>query len=147
MTVLFRTVSFGALALREMHDLFRLREQIFVIEQKCIYEEIDGLDPDCLHVLGTDEAGQLIACARIIAPGTDGLPHIGRVAVRADQRGAGVARQLMQHALTSAANAYSTTRCALAAQTYLERFYASFGFARVSEDYMLDGIPHVDMTK
>ncbi len=145
MSIRFRTVPFDELRTRELHDLLQLREDIFVVEQQCIYHEIDGIDPACLHVLGETAEGRLVACARIIPPHGDEPPHIGRVAVHADHRGHGTGRSLMRHALESVARWHGTSRCALAAQSHLEPFYRSLGFQRIGEDYLLDGIPHVDM--
>lgn len=147
MSIAFRTMAFDALDARRLHDLLRLREDIFVVEQQCIYHEIDGLDPECLHVIGEDPEGGLVACARIIPPLAGGPPHIGRVAVRSDHRGRGVARALMMHALERCARAHGTAQCALAAQAHLEGFYASLGFRKQGEPYLLDGIPHIDMRR
>ncbi|MBK7945613.1 MAG: GNAT family N-acetyltransferase [Flavobacteriales bacterium] len=147
MSVTIRTLPFYSLSLHQLHDLLLLRERIFVVEQQCIYPEIDGLDPDCLHVIAEDERGELVACARILPPDQRGVPHIGRVAVRIDKRGGGIARELMRIAMQESALAHGTEKCALAAQTYLEGFYASLGFLRTSDDYLLDGLPHVDMAR
>jgi ElaA protein len=147
MSVAFRTMPFDALDARQLHDLLRLREDIFVVEQRCIYHEIDGLDPECLHVIGEDPEGALVACARIIPPHGGEPPHIGRVAVSIGHRGRGVARALMLHALESSARAHGTVHCALAAQAHLEGFYASLGFRKQGGPYLLDGIPHIDMRR
>lgn len=136
---------FADLTAREVHDLFKLRVDVFVIEQRCVYAEIDGLDPGASHLCGRDSTGALIAYARILPPNSDGLPHIGRVIVRADKRGSHLGRHLMHEALRAVDTTYGDMSCALAAQAYLVPFYASFGFIPTSAPYDWDGIPHVDM--
>lgn len=136
---------FAALTVVELHDLLRLRVDIFVVEQTCAYAEIDGRDPEAWHVLGHDARGALVAYARILPPHDDDLPHVGRVVVRRDQRGSGIAHVLMQHCLDLLQREFGSTDSALAAQAHLEKFYASHGYVRVGEEYPWDGIPHVDM--
>lgn len=139
--------KFHELTTTELHDALRLREDIFVVEQKCIYNEIDGQDPIAIHILGHNDDGELNACARILPPEKDGLPHVGRIAVRLAERGSGIASEMMEIALRVLHENYGTDRSALAAQTYLEKFYARFGYVRKSEDYLWDGIMHVDMVR
>ncbi|MBL7951166.1 MAG: GNAT family N-acetyltransferase [Flavobacteriales bacterium] len=138
--------SFEDLTVQQLHDLLRLRVDVFVVEQHCPYPELDGADHDATHLLLHDASG-LVAYARVLPPGTDGLPHIGRVVVRMDRRGQGIASALMQQALTVVEARHGTKRSALAAQAHLERFYAQHGFRRTGADYLLDGIPHVDMRR
>ena len=129
----------------EWHDLLRLRIDVFVVEQNCPYPEIDGADATAIHLFATDMYDTIVAYARILPPGSDGLPHIGRVVVRSNERGKGIATELMERALLRVAELHGSMRSALAAQTHLEQFYAALGFERAGQDYMLDGIPHVDM--
>lgn len=138
---------FHALSLTELHDLIRLRVDVFVVEQNCPYPELDGQDRGAQHVMLHDAKAELIAYARILPPQEDGLPHIGRVVVRADVRGKGLASRLMQKALDVVHELHGSKRSALAAQAHLERFYAQHGFHRSGEDYLLDGIPHVDLRR
>lgn len=138
---------FADLSLQELHDLLRLRTDVFVVEQHCAYAEVDGLDPEAHHVLGTTSDGTLIAYARILPPGTDGPPHIGRVVVATPMRGQGLSRLLMEQAIAQAARIHGHTRSVLSAQAHLRGFYASLGYRPVSEEYLLDGIPHVDMRR
>lgn len=136
---------FAEVSVQELHDALKLRVDIFVVEQKCAYAEIDGQDPTAWHVLGHDASGTLVAYARILpAHGTE-PPHIGRVVVREDQRGSGLAHELMEHSLRFLEEQFGSRTSALAAQAHLERFYAKHGYVRVSENYLWDGIPHVDM--
>ncbi|MFZ1332704.1 MAG: GNAT family N-acetyltransferase [Flavobacteriales bacterium] len=138
---------FATLSLTELHDSLRLREDVFVVEQKCIYNEIDGQDPNAIHILGHNDNAELVACSRILPAGSDGYPHVGRIVVRASERGAGLASEMMNIALRTLREMYGTDRSALAAQTYLESFYGRFGYIRNSEDYLWDGIMHVDMIR
>lgn len=138
--------SFAQLTGREVHDVMRLRVDVFVVEQRCVYPEIDGQDPDAFHVLGMTENGRLAAYARILPPHGKEPPHIGRVLVDPAFRGNHLGRHLMHHALNAVTEIYGSKRSALAAQAYLVDFYGSFGYVPVSEAYLWDGIPHVDMT-
>ena len=139
--------KFDALSVHDLHDLLRLRVDVFVVEQQCAYAEIDGRDTGAVHILGRSEEGALIAYARILPPDEHGPPHIGRVIVSSAHRGHGLARTLMLHALDTLKAMYGTRRSALAAQAHLERFYGGFGYVRQGPDYPWDGIPHVDMLR
>jgi len=130
---------------KELHDLFKLRIDVFVVEQQCFYQELDGLDLSAQHLLGHIESGELIACARILPPGGDGLPRIGRVAVHLDHRGQGIAHELMRVALDEVHRRYGSKRSKLSAQAHLQGYYARHGYSAVGEPYLLDGIPHLDM--
>lgn len=140
------TVPFDELSVRTLHDLLKLRVDAFVVEQRCAYAEIDGRDTDCTHVLAFDGT-QLVACCRIVPPGGDGMPHIGRLVVHPDHRGHGIAHRLMEHALKACGEQYGPTPVALAAQHQLEAFYAQHGFKSTGPVYDWDGIPHVDMVR
>lgn len=147
MNLQFSAKSFDELTVHELHDALRLRTDIFVVEQACAYAEIDGRDPASTHVLVKNSADELIAYARIIPPEKNGLPHIGRVVVRSDHRGQGLAHQLMEFTLGTLDQLYGSRRSELAAQSHLEDFYAQHGFIRHGEEYPWDGIPHVDMIR
>ncbi|MBL0044749.1 MAG: GNAT family N-acetyltransferase [Flavobacteriales bacterium] len=137
--------AFDALTPLEMHELFRLRVDVFVVEQKCPYPEIDGQDPLAMHLLGFDPHGSLIAYARILPPKKNELPHIGRVVVAAGNRRSNVGRLLMEEAMNAVSAVYGNRGNAVAAQAYLIPFYSSLGYVTTSEEYIWDGIPHVDM--
>lgn len=147
MNILWNAKRFNELTVDELHDLLRLRTDVFVVEQACAYAEIDGRDPAAIHILGRTTQGDLIACARILPPDDHGLPHVGRVVVRADRRGHGIAGDLMQFALQELQRAHGSRRSELAAQAHLEKFYERFGYVRQGPDYPWDGIPHVDMRR
>jgi ElaA protein len=145
MTIRWLHAQLHELTPLQVHDLMKLRVDVFVVEQHCAYEEIDGRDPQALHILGFDPQGGLVACCRILDAAEDGFPHVGRVVVREDLRGQGLARMLMQQALEALLKRYGSHRSAIAAQAHLEGFYGSVGYVRVGPDYDWDGIPHVDM--
>lgn len=139
--------SFDELAPIMIHAMYKLRVDVFVVEQTCIYPEVDDGDLSARHVFGLDASGDLVAYARILAPGNDGLPHIGRVIVRQDSRGRGLAHELMSVVLSEVQAMTRSTRAALAAQVHLQAFYEQHGFVASGATYDLDGIPHVDMVR
>ena len=139
--------AFDELRLHDLYDVLRLRTDVFVVEQQCAYAEVDGMDIDAYHVLGRNADGTLIAYARILPPGGDGMPHIGRVVVHADHRGCGHAHALMQRCILAAGELHGAVGTALSAQAHLHDWYASLGYVAISDTYPLDGIPHVDMVR
>lgn len=139
--------SFEELSGTELYDLLRLRVDVFVVEQQCIYPEIDGQDPTAFHILGHTESGVLAAYARILPPGADGLPHLGRFVIHPEHRGHGHGHTLIRLAIAEARKWTGKDDSALAAQSHLEALYAQHGFQRTGPDYDWDGIPHVDMVR
>ena len=138
---------FPSLSGQEVHDMLRLRVDVFVVEQQCAYAEVDGRDAEAIHVMGRSPDGTLVAYARVLPSVGDSPVRIGRVVVRSDQRGRGIADLLMRHALQAVRAVHGNCRVVLAAQAQLERFYAGFGFVRTGPVYDWDGIPHVDMER
>lgn len=144
----FKTIHFNGLSLTELHDLLKLRTDIFVVEQDCPYPEIDGKDPECLHTLGVAEDGQIAAAARIVPAGVIYSDvSIGRVVVQKDFRGQKLGRLVMKEALDYCKHELRADQVKIAAQQYLEDFYTSLGFETVSGIYQWDGIDHVDMVR
>ncbi len=146
MNIRWSTKPFGELTVWELHDLLRLRTDVFVVEQACAYAEVDGRDTTAIHLLGHD-GEELVACARILPADEHGVPHVGRIVVRADHRGHGLATELMRLALHQLQQVFGSRRSELAAQSHLEHFYGRFGYVRQGPDYPWDGIPHVDMRR
>lgn len=141
------TFAFDDLTPRQLHDALALRQRVFVVEQACVYQDVDGKDPNALHLLGRNETATLVAYARILPPGARfDVAAIGRVVVAPEHRGQGLARALMLEAIRIARDHHGP-RVALSAQAHLEAFYASLGFVRVGDVYDEDGIPHVDMRR
>lgn len=134
---------------QEVYEIFMLRQQVFIIEQNCLYQDIDSTDMDSLHLRDLDEKGQLMGYLRIIPPGSDNDANeslaIGRVAVKKKFRRRGVAQELMNSAIETCISKYPNKKIRLAAQTYLIDFYSSFGFAQIGASYIEDDIPHQDM--
>ncbi len=138
--------SFDALTPRELHDILKLRADVFVVEQACVFAEIDGRDPDALHLLlRRDSALPLAGTLRLFGPERDGAAIIGRVATAGFARGAGLGRALMTEGIAEARRRFGPVRIRIGAQARLERFYGDFGFVRIGEDYIEDGIAHCAM--
>ena len=141
-------VPFDALHVQQLHDVLALRSAVFVVEQQCVFLDIDGLDPQTWHLLGHDGDGALQAYARLIPPGVkapDAL--IGRVVTSPAARGGGTGRALMAEAVAQCGRLWPAQAITLHAQAHLERFYAGFGFVPVGKPYIEDGIPHIEMRK
>lgn len=137
--------SFNELSKEELYNLLRLRVSIFIVEQACPYPEIDGRDEDSLHIW-IEENKQIVAYCRIVPPETEEEHYaIGRVLVVKEKRGGGYARQLMNRAITVLREEMKVDHIWLHGQEHLRHFYGSFGFEEVSDVYLEDGIPHVDM--
>jgi ElaA protein len=140
-------LPFAGLSVRQLHDALALRSEVFVVEQQCVFQDIDGLDPHTLHLLG-ERDGRLAAYARLIPPGVKSPDClIGRVVTAPAARGGGTGRALMAEALTRCAQLWPGQAITLHAQAHLERFYGSFGFVQSGERYIEDGIPHIEMRK
>jgi ElaA protein len=128
-----------------LYDMLALREAIFVVEQSCIYQELDGLDKIARHLLVTHN-GTVVACLRVLpANSQETRVRIGRVAVSPAWRGTGIARKMMQVAVEKIRQDDPLCGIFLAAQTYLQGFYQSLGFQLCGDEFLEDGIPHVPM--
>ncbi len=140
--------AFHELSLLEVQEVFRLRIEVFVVEQNCAFQDIDGLDPSCIHVRGVGDDGELLAYARLVPPGLRSEePAIGRVITRACLRGRGAGRRLMEVAIEGSESRWPGMAIRVSAQQHLQGFYESLGFERVSDVYDEDGIPHIDMRR
>ncbi|MBM7268041.1 GNAT family N-acetyltransferase [Streptococcus sp. 2018037] len=136
---------FDQLSLQELYGILTLRVDVFVVEQACPYPEVDGKDPNCLHLLGTDE-GELVAYLRILPAGLSyDEVSIGRVVIKSSHRGKGLGRPMMEQAIHFITNEWKERQIKIGAQAHLEKFYSSLGFEPVSEVYLEDDIPHLDM--
>lgn len=126
----------------ELQEIYALRVKVFVVEQQCPYQEVDDADLHCIHLF-YKEAGKIIAYARLI-PEKE-IVHIGRVCVHPDFRQQGKARELLEYSLLQSRKLFGNLPIHAQAQAHLQDFYASFGFQPVSEVYLEDSIPHIDM--
>jgi ElaA protein len=135
-----RSARFNELTTTELYDILRLRSQVFVVEQECVYLDLDGHDtePTTTHWWIEDDRGQVVATARLLRtqPGS----RIGRVVVDPAHRTQGLGARIVEQALRVAPR---PTRAD--AQSHLERWYGRFGFVRDGEEFVEDGIPHVPM--
>ncbi len=148
------TKTFAALSTEELYRIVQLRQQVFVVEQNCVYLDADGYDREALHLFAvqqkTVQQKRVIAYCRLLPPGLKYQEaSIGRVCTALPQRGSGLGRELMQRALTLVDESYaSESTCVdirISAQLYLQNFYSSLGFTAVSAPYDEDGIPHIEM--
>ena len=137
--------KFEALTVRELYAIIRLRNEVFVVEQNCVYQDADGKDPQSYHLCGW--AGDtLVAYCRILPPGIS-YPEcsIGRVVSSPQLRKSGTGRELMKRAVEKAFHAFNGIPIKIGAQLYLKEFYTGLGFIQTSEQYLEDGIPHIEM--
>lgn len=137
--------EFSELSGRDMHDVLSLRQEIFVVEQQCIYQDADELDMCSSHLLGKAEE-QLVVYLRVTHPGSKKkCPTIGRVCVAKKFRGEGRAGSAVQKAMVFCRETLASSVIEVSAQHYLLNFYAHFGFTVLGKPYYEDGIKHIDM--
>ncbi len=138
--------EFDNISGQQMHEILRLRQDIFIVEQQCLYADADGWDSSALHLSGRDEQGQIVAYARLCPPGSKyPEPSIGRLLTIKRRRGSGLARSAIELCIQKAAEVWQSTQVRISAQFYLYDFYVELGFTKISEIYDEDGIRHVDM--
>ncbi|MFC5552191.1 GNAT family N-acetyltransferase [Massilia aerilata] len=141
--------GFKELTVAQLYAMLALRQQVFVLEQTCLYPDIDGLDPGAQHLLGwreVDGKTELVAQLRCLAPGAKYEEmSIGRVVTSPAARGSGLGRELVAQGVALAQQLHPGHAIRIGAQAHLEAFYHSFGFVTVSEPYDEDGILHIDM--
>ncbi|WP_205908150.1 GNAT family N-acetyltransferase [Rhizobium wuzhouense] len=130
----------------DLYAMLKLRVDVFVVEQHCPYPELDGNDIDCLHLRLLD-GDDLLACARLWRPKPEHHPRIGRVAVSPNHRGKRLGEALMREAISEVEKRYPGEPMEISAQSHLQKFYGSLDFEVISEEYLEDGIPHVDMLR
>ncbi|WP_020649720.1 GNAT family N-acetyltransferase [Solimonas variicoloris] len=131
-----------------LYECLRLRVDIFVVEQKCPYPELDGLDPHCEHLTVREPGGALLGYLRLLPPGLKvDEPALGRLVVAAAARGQGLARAMVSEGIRACHARYPQQDIYISGQQHLEDFYASLGFKVSSQPYLDDGIWHVDMLK
>lgn len=141
----WKTYQFDELTARKLYEVLKLRVDVFVVEQNCPYPELDDLDQQSIHLLYS-ENDEVLAYARLVPADVKyDLPSIGRVIVRKDARGRGLAKELLERSIDCILTEWKAPSIQLQGQVYLQEFYQSFGFVPVSDSYDEDGIPHVDM--
>ena len=140
----FQVKQFDELTGLQIYKILQARVGVFVVEQQCAFLEVDGKDPNCDH-LYFEEDGDILAYARLLPPGVSYKEaSIGRVLVVEKARGRGLAKQLLKEAIQYL-KAQGHPMIKIQAQSYLKDFYSSFGFAAISDEYLEDDIPHIDM--
>ncbi|MDB9960494.1 GNAT family N-acetyltransferase [Oceanihabitans sp.] len=138
---------FNALTTQELYDLLQLRSEVFVVEQDCVYQDVDGKDQKALHVLGY-KGEKLIAYTRVFKPGLYFKEaSIGRVVVVENERQFKYGYSIMEASIEAIKEHYNETTIKISAQTYLKKFYTNLGFSIVGEEYLEDDIPHIAMIK
>lgn len=139
--------SFKDLTTKELYDLLQLRSEVFVVEQNCVYQDVDGKDDKALHVLGY-KASKLVTYTRIFKPGYYfNEASIGRVVVKANERKFKFGYTIMKASIEAIKTHFSATEIRISAQTYLKQFYNNLDFFEEGEEYLEDGIPHINMLK
>ena len=136
--------SFQQLTTDELYGLLRVRSEVFVVEQNCVYQDLDGDDQRAIHLWLTKE-DKIVALARVCPAGTH-MTEISIGRVISTERGKGYGKQIMLHAIDAAVKHYDAKRIDIEAQEYTRGFYESVGFKQTSDTFMLDGISHIRMT-
>ncbi|MGB1308060.1 MAG: GNAT family N-acetyltransferase [Oceanihabitans sp.] len=141
------TKTFKELNTQELYSLLQLRSEVFVVEQDCVYQDIDGKDQNALHVIGYKN-NKIIAYTRIFKPGFYfNEASIGRVVVAKNQRKYKYGYAIMEASINAVSSYYKETTIKISAQCYLINFYNNLGFKEIGETYLEDGIPHIAMLK
>ncbi len=139
--------TFDKLNTKELYNILQLRSEVFVVEQNCAYQDVDGKDKKALHVIGYKNK-KIVAYTRVFKPG-DYFEHagIGRVVVSKEERQYKYGYDIMKASIKAVEIHFSKTTIKLSAQTYLKKFYINLGFEATGEEYLEDGIPHLIMIK
>jgi ElaA protein len=147
MEIHWKIKSFEDLSVHELYAVLRLRSEIFVVEQNCVYLDLDGKDKKGLHLLGEFE-GKIVAYSRLFKPGISfDNASIGRVVVDAHYRDRKWGQELMREAIAGIQLHFGENKITIGAQLYLKKFYESHGFIQTSEMYLEDDIPHIEMKR
>jgi len=142
-----QTKTFEQLTTQELYDILQLRSEVFVVEQDCVYQDIDGKDQKALHIIGFKNK-KVVAYTRAFKPGDYfEFSSIGRVVVANNERQHKYGVAIMKASIEAIAAYYNETKIKISAQCYLKRFYNGLEFFEIGEEYLEDGIPHVAMIK
>lgn len=139
--------TFQELTTVELYDLLQLRSEVFVVEQDCVYQDVDGKDANALHVLGYKN-NVLIGYSRLFKAGNYfSEASIGRVIIKPSERKYGYGHELIKKSIEVIETEFNTKEIHISAQTYLKQFYESHGFIQVGDGYLEDDIPHIKMVR
>jgi ElaA protein len=145
MSIIWKTKIFNELSTQELYQILRLRSEVFVVEQNCVYQDIDNKDQKALHLFGILE-GEIIAYSRLFKPGDYfEFSSIGRVVVAEKHRDKNFGHELIDQSIFEINNLFKAQNITISAQLYLKKFYDSHGFVATSETYLEDDIPHIEM--
>lgn len=137
--------TFDELSKIELYDILRLRSEVFVLEQHCVYQDMDKKDLKALHIIGTEDA-QIVAYARVMDSGDYfSKAAFGRVLVRENYRKMGYGHKITSASIAAIKEHFDADEIRISAQVYLITFYQSHGFETVGDRYMEEGIPHISM--
>ncbi|OED46609.1 GNAT family N-acetyltransferase [Flavobacteriaceae bacterium (ex Bugula neritina AB1)] len=145
--LIFQTKSFDELSVLELYKILRLRAEVFIVEQNCVYQDIDDKDKNAFHIIGY-KGNEIIAYARLFDAGNyfDNA-SIGRVVVSEKERKYGYGHVLIRNCIAEIEKLFTTKTILISAQCYLINFYKKHGFREEGEEYLEDGIPHIAMIK
>lgn len=145
--MIFTIKKFNELSTHELYAVLQLRAEVFMVEQDCVYQDLDNKDLDAYHMLGVLDT-KIVAYARIFKPGDYFLESsIGRIVVKKEFRKFQFGYQLVVNSIQFIENNLQQNKILISAQSYLTKFYNSLGFTQVGEEYLEDGIPHIKMLK
>ncbi|WP_055447313.1 GNAT family N-acetyltransferase [Lacinutrix mariniflava] len=137
--------TFQELTTIELYNLLQLRSEVFVVEQECVYQDVDNKDQKALHILGIKNK-KIVAYTRLFKPGDYfNLSSIGRVVVAENERQHKYGYDIMEASIKAIEENYNTNEIKISAQCYLKRFYNNLNFKEIGEEYLEDGIPHIGM--
>ena len=136
---------FDALSKEHLYDILAIRQEVFIVEQNCPYNDADYTDQDAIHVYAYDK-GRIIACARLLKPGVSfSEASIGRIITDKKYRGKGLGHKLVEKCIEESKKAYGDFGIRISGQVYAMDFYKKLGFKPEGEEYLEDGIPHMDL--
>jgi ElaA protein len=145
MNIKWSLKKFSELTPEELYTILQLRSEVFVVEQNCVFQDMDNKDQACYHLMGY-ENDKLIATTRLVPPGIIyDIPSIGRVVTSPAVRGGGVGRILMEKSIEETYQLFGKLPVKIGAQVYLLKFYTSLGFITSGDVYLEDGIEHIEM--
>lgn len=148
MSIEWQWRRYGELSPNEIYAIFGARQAVFVVEQNCPYQDMDGKDLDAWHLIAWS-GKEVAAYLRLLAPDVSfpGEPSLGRIITTKIGRGSGLGRELVARGLEKIHELYPTLSIRIGAQAHLHKFYGEFGFVQSSEPYEEDGIPHIEMRR
>ncbi|WP_322316025.1 GNAT family N-acetyltransferase [Hydrogenophaga sp.] len=147
----WRCLPFDAMSARTLYRLLQLRTEVFVVEQRCVFQDMDGADAQCMHVLAESvepEGVELMACARLVPAGLKyAEASIGRVVTNPATRGSGIGHALIRQSVHMLHGLWGVQPIRIGAQAHLQAFYAQHGFQPDGPIYIEDGIDHIEMVR